>query len=663
MKRQLAWLGVFGLILLAGCGGAGSDPITTPPQALQITSPAPPSGTIGVAYASGGFTLSASGGKAPYTWAPAAGSALPPGLSLSNGVISGIPTAAGAYNLAVTVTDSQSPAAKITSPQYAITISDPAVLTITSGTPPGGVVGLTYDVHSCGISCSVAGFPLTATGGIPPYAWTWAGASGSSTPPGLVLRGGGSQNCSANSNGYKICGKPTIAGTFHVIITVTDFASPPNQVSAPYTIKISNPPPPVINVVTLPVGAINLPYSFTFTIKPGFNQLPITWSETGALPTGLTLATNGVLSGTPTATGSFPITVTATDSVSQSSAPVDFTIVVDAHGFKPTGSMAMARASHTATLLSNGRVLIAGGTDTSGNTATAEIYDPNTESFSSINDMHSPRSGHTATTLKDGRVLIVGGGSAAAEIYDPNSGNFVSTGTMQTDRDMATATLLQDGRVLVAGGQQPSGVLMTAEIFDPGTGAFSAAGNMTSARSQHTATLLSGGKVLLTGGIDNTGTGLTSAELFDPVTGHFTSTGSMVAGREGQTATLLNNNNVLVVGGVDPSTNTVPVTAEVYNPAAGTFSQSGHLLQGVFDHTAILLTNGQVLIAGGIVPNGVGVFTSEIFDPTVGVFTVTGSLNSPRYQHTATLLNDGTILVVGGRPDGAAVLNTAEIYQ
>ena len=633
--------------------------------ALVITSGTPPAGITGEAYGNGGFSLTASGGSAPYSWnwAPAQGSSLPPGLTLSNGLISGTPTAAGTYNVIVTVADSQSPAAQ-TSTNYAITIARPLPLQITSGNPPGGTVGNIYAFHGCGPFPGPAqpcgGFDLSASGGVTPYSWSWVGAQGSSTPPGLHITSIRWRTVCTRS-GWEICGTPTTIGTYSVVVTVSDSASPQNQVTANYSIVIKNPPPPVINLVALPVGVTNLPYSFTFTVKRGFfpSPQPLTWSETGALPPGLTLPTNGVLSGTPTATGSYPITVTVMDGLGQNSAPVDFTIVIDAHGFKATtGSMSIARASHTATLLQNGRVLVAGGVNTSGDIISAEIYDPNTQSFSPTNNMLHLRPEHTATLLKDGRVLIAGGNTNTAEIYTPSSGAFVATGSMSTSRSGHSATLLPDGSVLIAGGDAAG----TAELFNPSNATFTATSNMSTPRSHHTATLLNNGLVLVTGGFGTNGS-LASAELYDPSSGHFTTTGSMAFTRTVHAATLLNNNTVLITGGVDSSSNTVPIAAEIYNPASSTFSNSGNMVQGVFSHTATLLPNGQVLVAGGIVPNGVGVFTAELYDPASGTFKETGSLTSPRYEHTATLLNDGTVLVVGGRPDGGTVVNTAELYQ
>src|ERR1700756_5572327 len=122
MTRQVLFLvGICGFGLMVACGGSSTPP---PPQALTITSAAPPSGTMGVNYAGNGFVLTASGGRAPYSWSwtPASASALPPGLTLSNGTISGTPTQPSTYSVVITATDSQTPAAQ-TSIQYLITIT------------------------------------------------------------------------------------------------------------------------------------------------------------------------------------------------------------------------------------------------------------------------------------------------------------------------------------------------------------------------------------------------------------------------------------------------------------------------------------------------------------------------------------------------------------
>jgi hypothetical protein len=321
-----------------------------------------------------------------------------------------------------------------------------------------------------------------------PYTWSWAAVAGSSLPPGLSL------------NGSQIIGIPTTPGNYNVAVKVTDSSSPAMSASANYTITINLPPPPVIATAPpLPAGAINLPYSFTFTASRGY--APLTWSETGALPAGLALGTDGVLSGTPTATGSFPITVTLQDPFGQNVSQ-GFTIQIFAHGFTVTGSMATERANHSATLLNSGKVLITGGVDNSGNVlATAELFDPSSGTFSSTGSMSTTRTGHTATLLASGKVLVAGGCDSggtclsSAELYDPTTGLFTATGSMGTVRTAHTATLLQSNKVLIAGGNTAS-----AELYDPVSGTFSSTGAMGTIRSGHTATLLTSGKVLVAGG-------------------------------------------------------------------------------------------------------------------------------------------------------------------
>jgi len=184
--------------------------------------------------------------------------------------------------------------------------------------------------------------------------------------------------------------------------------------------------------------------------------------------------------------------------------------------FIPTGSMNTARAYCTATLLSNGTVLVAGGTYPA--VASAELYDPITGTFSATGNMNTARYFHTATLLNNGKVLIAGGEVnnssplATAELYTPTAGTFTATGNMNTDHWDHTATLLTNGTVLVAGGP---GVL--AELYDPITGTFSATGNMTTDRSAHTATLLTNGIVLIAAGLSINGSGA-SAELYEQVT-------------------------------------------------------------------------------------------------------------------------------------------------
>ena len=247
-----------------------------------------------------------------------------------------------------------------------------------------------------------------------------------------------------------------------------------------------------------------------------------------------------------------------------------------AGGFSTTGSMSTPRESNTATLLSDGRVLIAGGLDRSSTNhnsrllASAELYDPRSGTFSTTGSMVSARSAHTATLLSDGRVLVAGGLSdGSAELYDPRSGKFEPAASMVEVRYEPTATRLADGRVLIAGGGRNCEILCealaSAELYDPRSGTFSPTGSLGTARIGHSATLLSDGEVLIAGGGNYTPV-LASAKVFSPKTGTFSTAGSMGTARWAHTATLLSDGRVLIAGGDDSSLDSL-ASAELWRLA------------------------------------------------------------------------------------------------
>jgi Bacterial Ig-like domain (group 2)/Galactose oxidase, central domain/Kelch motif len=415
----------------------------------------------------------------------------------------------------------------------------------------------------------------------------------------------------------------------------------------------------------------------TFTASAaGFANNSVTWTvqEIGG----------GVINGVgfytaPSAAGFYHVIATSIEATTITlSATV--TVTTSSSRFTPAGSLNEARGLHTATLLPDNKVLVAYGSNSSSYTnatgyvglSSIEVYDPGTGTFTEIvGDDGAGIFGHTATLLPNGKVLLAGGfvnsvwdyggstSSNAASLYDSATGEFSGTGNMTASRGDHTATLLVSGRVLITGGadQDPTGTgLASAELFDPNTGAFTETGSMAVGRFLHTATQLQDGRVLIVGGVLTSASDpVATAEVYDPATGIFTMTGAMATARERHTATLLADGRVLIVGGTTSTGATAIV--EVYDPSTGSFSVTGSMAEARTFHTATLLPNGKVLVAGGDDENS----TAEVYDPATSSFSITGGMEIGRSGHTATLLPNGSVLVAGGGI--FAGLASAELYQ
>jgi N-acetylneuraminic acid mutarotase len=333
----------------------------------------------------------------------------------------------------------------------------------------------------------------------------------------------------------------------------------------------------------------------------------------------------------------------------------------------PTAAMAEVRYSHTAVRLQDDRVLVAGGTTGATFSRTgAELYSPALNTWSTADSMSVGRREHAATLLPDGRVLVTGGlanGStsptASVEIYDPGTDAWTAASGMGLARARHTATLLSDGRVLVTGGVGPSGATATAEVYDSTNDNWSPVASLTDARESHAALLLPGGLILVAGGL-GTSLPLSSAELYNSFANNWSAAGTVSTARSGVTASNLSNGQVLAIGGFANGLSQDAV--DIFEP--GAWETRASMIAQRTDHTTTVLNDGRVLVAGGLTPGGV-TSSVEIYDPELDTWTAAASMTGPRQRHTATPLRDGRVFVAGGLSGTAmsTALNTAEVYD
>jgi hypothetical protein len=263
--------------------------------------------------------------------------------------------------------------------------------------------------------------------------------------------------------------------------------------------------------------------------------------------------------------------------------------------FVPTHPKLDGTSSGSTSLLPDGRVLVVGTADDAG----SEIFDPSTNAFE-LGPAMVDRAHQQSVFLVDGRVLAFGGlGSsseplATAEIYDPATNSFVATGSMHSGRENATVTRLPDGRVLVAGGdvgdQYSLGPLASAEIYDPASGTYTSTDSMNTPRTWACGALLDDGRVLVVGGVSVNNESTGTAEIYDPSSGHWVSAGEIPPFSQGVSVTL-NDGRVLVVGSGP--------TGFLFNPATDTWSPTSANPIPVEGGNAVLLDDGSVLLISG----------------------------------------------------------------
>ena len=343
--------------------------------------------------------------------------------------------------------------------------------------------------------------------------------------------------------------------------------------------------------------------------------------------------------------------------------------------FSGIGAQGTGRYDNTTTQLNDGRLLVAGGRN-DDLLDSAQLYDPAHNTWTNAASMDVAREGASAVLLHDGTVLVAGGQTSApddpsptytatAEIYHPASDTWTSAGSMNTARFQPTMTVLDDGSVLVAGGTGEGAVsLDSAEIYDPKTDSFSGVGSMSAPRAMATATLLpASDKVLLAGGYDGKNE-LASAELYDPKSKDWSPADDLAHARDSATATVLPNHDVLVAGGDGGLSVGALASAEIYNSDTDSWHDAAPMADARQSAAAALLTDDTVLVTGGMDTQGSGLTSAERYDPVDDAWSPAGALTTAREGHTLTALDGGRALVLGGnRARFTAGLASVERYS
>jgi N-acetylneuraminic acid mutarotase len=327
--------------------------------------------------------------------------------------------------------------------------------------------------------------------------------------------------------------------------------------------------------------------------------------------------------------------------------------------------------------LQDGRILAVSGHPLAGRSiASAELYDPKTEKWSDTGSLRQSRNGgNEATLLQNGRVLLAGGISGpvairGSELFDPTTGQWSTTGSLSVDRD-ARATLLTDGRVLVSGGIDwkidGGKAYALVEIYDPKSGEWTVTGSLQTARYAHQAILLDDGRVLAVGGYRTGDVLLASAEVYDPDTGLWQRTGDLPSPRVAFGLVKLRDGRVLVTGGfTGPSwkKRMNVASAAVYDTKAGQWSETQPMNDKRAGSSITLLSDGRVLVAGGWAQSQLEFKSAELFDPRTETWLPAASMNVARRNHRAALLPDGSVLVIGGsNVVGNRYLTSCEIFS
>ncbi|HEX4474174.1 MAG TPA: kelch repeat-containing protein, partial [Polyangiaceae bacterium] len=353
--------------------------------------------------------------------------------------------------------------------------------------------------------------------------------------------------------------------------------------------------------------------------------------------------------------------------------PIAYPLLLDPTWTSTSNMMTMARRAHTATLLADGTVLVAGGEHPTGTNTTylksVDLFDPTTNTFAATGAMTVVRSHHAAVSLSDGTVLVAGGlnttgALASSEVFDPKAGTWKALGPLKAARADTQAVLLSSGQVLVAGGMDPAQqnpILNSAEHFDPTLGTWTLTTTMQFRRTGHFLTTLPTGQAVAIGGLEVTATADTSSsESYDAAKNAWTLGPSMTNSRHYLAGATFPDGDILVAGGFDEANVKTLASAELLAKGASAWASAGTLATATAHHTLTALSADAAVATGGVtLQNDTTVTTylksAELYVAATKSWVALPDLKTARAYHTATALNDGRLLLTGGDgPTGTA---------
>ena len=534
---------------------------------------------------------------------------------------------AGTYKVRVTSTVSENNRS---------TVSNDAVLTLTGV----NITSISPDAYvtqgsstSLAISVSISGGATVA------YQWQF---NGTDIP-------------NATSSGYLA----RLTGDYAVVATATRNGA--TQVKTSSTTRVT--------AVAVPSITSFDSLASTIALGGSTNLVPVFANGTGVITPGdIAVSSGDQVSVSPSTTTTYTLAVT---NAAGTSTGMTYVITVTTGTFTPvasTGSTSRYQDS-TSVVLADGRVLVYGASDNFG-TVKTDVFNPATNLFSAVGHANFAWNKSPGILLTNGKVLVAGGTTwtnnrwasiQTAGLFDPNSNTWSATGSMTTSRRGHFMIRLADGRVFVGGGNSEAGDVKSAEIYDPAAGTFTSVADMPTTRADTHAVLLSNGNVLIIGGYSSGLGHLKSAVIYNVSTGLWSTVNSQMqtAHNLGAAIVTLADGRILIAGGWDSTLRGISQT-EIFDPSTNTFSAGPGLSERRADLTAHVLQDGKVVLIGGADGYGNVWNSVDVFDPVTSRITKQfNTMGYRRYAHSSALLLDGRVLIVGGDYSGRF---TAEIF-